>query len=101
MLTQKQQTLPYIGIFKLGSGEEFIAKVIDETMIGFTIIKPLCMVPTEKGFQFAPLVMMGDMEASVNLPKPVISTTPNKQLMEQYESTISPIIVPPKGTIIT
>lgn len=100
MLTQKQQTLPYIGIFKLNSGEEFIAKVVEETMMGFTIFKPLCMVPTDKGYQFAPLVMMGDLEAKVFLPKPVINTSPNPQLMEQYESTISPIIVPKKSGIV-
>lgn len=92
MLLQKSQTLPYVGVFKLGSGEEFIAKVTDETMMGFTISKPLCMVATDKGYQFAPLVMMGDIDADVLLPKPVIQTTPNKQLLEQYESTISPII---------
>ena len=101
MLTQKQQTLPYIGIFKLGSGEEFITKVVEETIMGFTIFKPLCMVPTEKGLQFAPLVMMGDIEAKVFLPKPVINTVPNQQLLEQYESAISPIIVPKKSAIIS
>ena len=100
-MLQQKQTLPFIGVFKLGSGEEFIAKVIEETMMGFTIMKPLCMVPTEKGLQFAPLVMMGDIEAKVHLPKPVIQTAAPAQLQEQYESAISPIIVPKKSAIIS
>lgn len=101
MLTQKQQTTPYIVVFKLPSGEEFITKVVDETATTYTVFKPLCMVPTEKGFQFAPLIMMGDIETNVILTKPVICATPNAQLLAQYESTISPIIMPQKGSIIT
>ena len=100
MLLRKQNTVPYIGIFKIASGEEFIGKVVAETVTSYTIAKPLCMVGTDKGFQFAPFIMMGDMDADVDLPKPVIQTLPNKQILDQYESATSPIAMPKKSSII-
>lgn len=100
MLQQKQQTVPYIGVFKLSSGEEFIGKVIDETMMSLTISKPLCMVPTERGLNFAPLIMMGDLDAPVVIPKPVMQTKPNEQILNHYESSTSGIALPKKNSII-
>jgi hypothetical protein len=100
MLLQKQNTVPYIGIFKIASGEEFIGKVVNETATSYTISKPLCMVGTEKGFQFAPFIMMGDMDADVELPKPVIQTKPNTQILNQYETATSPIAMPVRSSII-
>lgn len=100
MLLQKKQELPYIGVFKLGSGEEFIAKVVNETETDITVTKPLCMVPTERGLSFAPLFMMGDMEAPVSLPKPIIQTKANEQLVSQYETSTTGIVLPKKSSII-
>jgi hypothetical protein len=101
MLVQKQKNLPYIGIFKTQSGEELIAKVVEETMIAFTIEKPLCMVMGERGLQFAPFLMMADMEKPITLPKPMISATPQFSIEEQYESVTSKIVVPKKSSIIS
>lgn len=95
MLTQKKE-LPYIAIFKTGSGEEFIAKVIDETMIAFTIKSPLCMVATDRGMSFAPFMMMADPDKAINVPKPVITGVPPLKLEEQYEQVLSPIALPSK-----
>ena len=100
MLLQKQ-TMPYVGVFKISSGEEFIGKVVNETATSYTISKPLCMVGTDKGFQFAPFIMMGDMDSDVELPKPVIKTRPNNKILEQYETATSPIALPKKSSIIT
>lgn len=100
MLLKKQNTVPFVGVFKIASGEEFIGKVVAETATSYTIAKPLCMVGTDKGFQFAPFIMMGDMDADVELPKPVIQTEPNKTILDQYETATSPIALPKKGSII-
>jgi hypothetical protein len=100
MLLQKQQTVPYIGVFKLNSGEEFIGKVTRETDTTYTVSKPLCMVGTDRGFQFAPFIMMGDMDADISLPKPVISTLPNKAILDQYETATSAIALPKQSGII-
>jgi hypothetical protein len=98
MLTQK---LPYISIFKTNSGEEFIAKVLEETLTGFTIEKPLCMVSTQKGFSFAPFLMMADPEKNILVPKPVVQGSPAPQLQQQYESAVSGIALPQKSSIIS
>lgn len=94
MLSQKQKELPYISVFKIQTGEEFIAKITAETMMNFTISKPLCMVPTEKGLQFAPLLMMGDLDKPVTLNKTnVVATVPPQAKLETaYEEATSPIV---------
>jgi hypothetical protein len=101
MLVQTPQTVPYIGIFKLSSGEEFIGKVIEETHTAYVISKPLCLIPTQAGSQFAPLMMLGDTNNAVSVPKPVIHTTPNDTLAGQYESITTGIALPKKSAIIT
>lgn len=91
MLTQKTQDTPYISVFKTGAGEEFIGKVVDETMTTYHVKTPLCMVATQQGFQFAPFIMMADPEKPIIVPKPVINAIPAPKLLEQYEQAISPI----------
>lgn len=103
MLTQKQKETPYIGIFKLSTGEEIITNVVDETATSFLIKNPLCMVPTQKGYQFAPLLMMADAEKPVSLYKALVvaSTLPVVELEGQYESITTGIALPQKSKIIT
>lgn len=91
MLAQKTQETPYISIFKTGAGEEFIGKVVEETMMAYHVRNPLCMVATQQGFQFAPFIMMADPDKSIVVPKPVITGSPAGKLQEQYEQAISPI----------
>lgn len=93
MLQNKKDT-PYIGVFKTQSGEEFIAKVVEETMISLTVKMPLCMIPTEQGMRFAPFLMMADPEKSLTIPKPIISGAPAAKLEEQYEQATSSIALP-------
>lgn len=93
MLKQTQK-FPYVGIFKTATGDEFIARVTEETMYGYSVQKPLCMVSTEQGLRFAPFLIMADSEKDVNIPKPVITASPAPQLKNQYESAISGIALP-------
>lgn len=99
MLKQTQQ-VPYVGVFKLASGEEFIGKVVEETAVMYIVSKPRCLVNTERGLQFAPLMMLGDPNDDVFVPKPVIYSKPNEPLLNQYESSISVIALPKKSSII-
>lgn len=91
MLKQNTQDTPYISIFKTGAGEEFIGKVVEETMMSYHVKSPLCMVATQQGFQFAPFVMMADPDKPIVVPKPVITGIPASKLQEQYEQAITPI----------
>lgn len=102
MLLQKQTT-PYIRVFKLVTGEEIITKVLSEDEKVFTIEKPLQMGMTQRGFQFAPVAMMMDMDKLIDLSKEkiVMQGPPVKELENQYESAISGIALPQKSGIIT
>ena len=91
MLIQKPQEVPYIGIFKTLSGEEFIGKVIEETLTAYHIKSPFCMLATQQGLQFAPFIMMADPDKVIVVPKPIITGIPENKLQEQYEQAISPI----------
>lgn len=91
MLTQKPQDTPYISIFKTQAGEEFIGKVVEETMMAYTVKSPLCMVPTERGMQFAPFMFMADPDKGITIPKPMITAPAAPKLQDQYEQAITPI----------
>lgn len=91
MLIQKPQEMPYIGIFKTLSGEEFIGKVVDETATSYQIKSPYVMVNTNNGLQFAPYLVMSDPDKEITVPKPVVTGIPQKKLQEQYEQAITPI----------
>jgi hypothetical protein len=101
MLKQPTQTTPYFRVFKLTTGEEFIAKVTEETMMDYTLSKPLCLVPTEQGLRFAPLLMIADIDKPITVPKPVINAEPNKDILQQYETATTGVAVPKKQGIIT
>ncbi|HEY6436783.1 MAG TPA: hypothetical protein VIY47_09335 [Ignavibacteriaceae bacterium] len=91
---QKQQELPYISVFKMGTGEEFIAKVVDETPESYSVQKPFVIVANQQGLQFAPFLMMGDPEKPISIPKPVIKTAPSSSFQSQYEQATSSIVLP-------
>jgi len=101
MLTQKQKETPYIAIFKLGSGEEFVCKVVEETMSSYIVSKPLTLGQTPKGLQFVPILMMADQDKNVVIPKPVIEGVAPPELESQYESITTGIALPQKSSIIT
>jgi hypothetical protein len=94
--------LPYIGVFKLNSGEEFIGKVIEDNITSYVISKPLTIVQVPgQGPQFAPLVMMADADKPITVPKPIIAALPSAALESQYESITSGIALPQKSSIIS
>jgi hypothetical protein len=102
MLKQLTHTTPYIGVFKLHSGEEFIAKVMSVDTFSIKVEKPLCMVNTPNGPSFAPLFMLGDLDAPTTINKvDFIETTPGTQVKSMYESVTSGIALPPQNGLVT
>lgn len=101
MLKTPKTQCPYIGTFKLSSGEEFICKVVEETDTSYAVLKPLCLVSTQQGVQFAPLLLLGSPDERVHIPKPVIHSLPAESQISQYESMTSGIALPKKSSIIT
>ncbi len=103
MLLQKQKTVPYIHIFKLDTGEEVIAKVIEDNSSNFMIDKPLQMGMGAQGLRFAPYMLMVDQDNPVTLYKTkIVSDAPPASGIEaQYEQLTSNIALPQKSSIIT
>jgi hypothetical protein len=101
MLLNKQQTLPYIAVFKLSTGDEFLTKVLEITDTEYVVSKPLTIVSTEQGWRFVPLVMMADIDADIRLPKNlVIVSKPQAELESQYQAAVSGIVLPKTSSII-
>jgi len=100
MLKQKAQELPHILVFKTQAGEEFVAKVVEETAEFFKVDKPLCLVNTDAGVRFAPFLMMSDPAKPITIPKPIITAQPSEQVSGQYESITTGIALPQKSAII-
>jgi hypothetical protein len=101
MLIQKPKELPYIAVFKLPSGEEFVCKVIEETSDSYLILKPLTIGQTAKGLQFMPILVLADPDKAVSIPKTVIRAEVASDVESQYESLTSGIALPKKSAIIT
>jgi hypothetical protein len=49
MLANKQYTQGDIVTFKLSTSEELIARIVEDTMVDFKIVKPVVLVPTPNG----------------------------------------------------
>jgi hypothetical protein len=91
---------PYIAVFKLGSGEEFICRVLEETSTQYVVSKALILAQTSKGIQFVPIMMLADPEKDVIIPKPVIVGQPSAEIQSQYESLVTGIALPASRSII-
>ncbi len=102
MLQTKQKT-PYTRVFKLSSGEEIIAKVVEEALGNYVITNPLTMVMGQKGFQFAPFMFMIDASKRMSISKSLVmaDAEPTVELESYYESVTSGIALPQKSSIIT
>lgn len=103
MLTQKQKQTPYIYTFKLSSGEEIIATVVEEITDGFMIKHPLTLAMGQRGIQFAPFVILGNTEKPMKLNSSLIlcSGEAIPEYESQYESITTGIALPQKSSIIT
>lgn len=95
-------TLPYIYIFKLGSGEEIVTKVVDDNSDHYVVSKPLQLIVTSQGMQMAPYMMMCELDSDIALFKHSIfsSSRPSTNVENQYVSMTSDIILPNTKSII-
>lgn len=103
MLHTPKKTEPYIWIFKISTGEEVITRVVSEDDQEYAVEKPLQMVMGQRGFQFAPFMMMVDTSKKLGLRKDKIiaSGPPVPEIEGQYDSVTTGIALPQKSSIIT
>ena len=75
-----------IKVFKLNSGEEIVAKVVNELAESYTVEKPLGIAMTQQGLQMVPSLFTNDMDKEVEIFKNAVSmsTTPRTDVEEGY-----------------
>jgi hypothetical protein len=89
--------------FKLVSGEEFIAKVIEINEDHLIIAHPISMVLSPKGLEMMPSLFSADAQANVRLNNSSYSmvTEPREDVSDSYFQATTGISVPPRKQIIT
>ena len=95
-------------LIRLVSGEEIIAKVVEESGQGFQIEKPAILLPAGQGrLALVPWLPYGEAEAMF-LPEKIVafSILPKKDLSNEYMNMTSGLVVPegkvaaPKLTLV-
>jgi hypothetical protein len=99
----KENKNSYIHVFKIATGEEIIARVVDENDQSYYVEKPLQMMIGPQGAQFAPFMFMARSDKTVNLNRSsiVADSSPAAELENQYLSAITGIALTQKSSIIT
>jgi len=73
--------------FKLNTGDEIVAKVVDESDDFLYLSKPLTVIPTSQGIQMIGSLFTGNMEKTVRLNKMTVSLV-GETVSEVYEGYI-------------
>lgn len=94
MLTKKKYSANDIISLKLTTGEEVIAKYVEDSSTSITVDKPVCLVPQQEGLGFAPF-MMTTSESRFDFSwHSIISIVPTAQeLSKHYTQTTTGILV--------
>lgn len=92
-----------VKVFKLKSGEEFIAEVVDQTDTLYAIEKPVVVIPVGEAHAFSPWIATS-VETSFSLPASDVRycVDPVQDLVSAYEQQFGiGIIKPTAKQIIT
>lgn len=86
MLIDKGLTSGSVVTMKLVNGEELIAKLVEETSLGYKISKPLSLSAGPKGLGMVPFMFTVDQEKDLVINKDAIMaiTTTDKEFAMQY-----------------
>jgi hypothetical protein len=103
MLVKKDYTEGDIVCFKLVNGDEVLARVAGTTKEGWTISKPLNIVPGASGLGLMQSMFGMDLDATVELARSAVMmhTLVVKELAEHYILTTTGIQPVSRGSIIT
>lgn len=96
------QSYPYITVLKLVTGEEVMTTLTSSDIMSVTASKPLCIVATPQGTQFAPFMVMANPDSVVKIYKSNIlaESTPQHNLQKSYEDVTSAILRVAPGTTL-
>jgi hypothetical protein len=103
MLVSKGYQESDIVSFKLVTGDEIVARIIDSGPNGFQISKPCTVMPSPQGMGLIQSLFTADADASVTLQKEhVIMHAPSIDAMQKhYIKTTTGIEPVTRGSIIT
>jgi hypothetical protein len=72
MLINKGITAGEVVTIKTTAGEEIVAKLVEDGVVGVRVTKPLCLTATEKGIGLVPFLFTTDPDAEVTINKNTI-----------------------------
>jgi hypothetical protein len=103
MLVKPKYTAGDIVSFKLVNGDEILARVGGTTDQGWTISKPLNLVPGNQGIGLVQAMMAMDIDNTVELASSAVMmhTPVVKELADHYILTTTGIEPVTRGSIIT
>ena len=88
--------------FKLNSGEELIAKIVDITRDNISVSEPVSIAPTQQGMQMIPSMFTADPTAKITLNTSSVSLyaeTEDSIKMKYIEATTG-IKIPEKKLVL-
>ena len=88
--------------FKLNSGEELIAKIVDITRDNISVSEPVSIAPTQQGMQMIPSMFTADTTAKITLNTSSVSLyaeTEDSIKMKYIEATTG-IKIPEKKIVL-
>lgn len=103
MLLSKKYNENDIVSFKLVTGDEIVASIIEETDLGFEVNKPCTVMPGPQGMGLIQSLFTADADRKVSLSKAhVVMHAPSVDAMQKhYIKTTTGIEPITRGSIIT
>jgi hypothetical protein len=102
MLEHNGYTVGTLVSFKLVNGDEIIAKIVEETLTGFSVSKPMVVVPSQQGIGLMQSLFTSDLSKNVHLNKlhVMIHAQTSSELVNHYITTTTGIETVTAGSII-
>lgn len=101
MLISKKYDTNAVVCFKIISGEEVVAKVIEENDVGFVVSKPCTVVPSHQGIGLMQTLLCAELNSNITLNhRHVIMHSPaSSQIESHYIQTTTGIQTSQSGLI--
>lgn len=89
-------------IFKLASGEELIAKIVEVTDGMFILKQPISMAPTQQGLQMMPSMFSANLDKEVVVYGTAVAMIADakEDIKAKYIEVTTGVVVPPEKKIL-
>jgi hypothetical protein len=102
LVTNQQYAAGDIASFKMVNGDELVAKIVEETMEGFSVASPCTVMPSQQGIGLIQSLFSAEQDARVFLSRQhvMFHAESLEQMKSHYIKTTTGIDVTPKQKII-